>query len=88
MAQWASLFIEGAYPERKDDKGVVTAPAKSKNVFQDTIKRAVNFQGSPMHTLLLTSGQPLDLPDVGEDMEDVPELEVKAPVADALGGIV
>ena len=93
MTQWGSLFIEGEYPERKDDKGVVTAPAKSKNVFQNAIKNAVNFQGSPIHTLLLGSGQPLDLPEPGEedDREDAPPAPAVAapsPADDALGGIV
>ena len=103
MTQWASLFIEGEYPERKDDKGVVTAKAKSKNVFQNAIKSAVNFQGSPMHTLLLSSGQPLDLPEPGEEDErdagneqgasstPAPEAQSSgkiAPSNDALGGIV
>ena len=94
MAQWGSLFIEGEYPERKDDKGVVTAKAKSKNVFQNAIKSAVNFQGSPMHALLLGLGQPLDLPDVGEEDEHeepaapAPVVQAPAVLNDALGGIV
>ena len=94
MAQWGSLFIEGEYPERKDDKGVVTAKAKSKNVFQNAIKSAVNFQGSPMHALLLGLGQPLDLPDVGEEEEreeaaaPTPVVQAPAVLNDALGGIV
>lgn len=66
LNQWASLFIDGQYPERKDDKGNVI-PAKSKNVLQNKVKSATNFQGSPIHTLLLTSGGNLDLPEVGED---------------------
>ena len=70
LNQWASLFIEGEYPERKNDKGEVTAKARSKNVFQERIKRAVNFQGSPIHTLLVANGQSLDIPDAGEDPEE------------------
>lgn len=70
MNQWASLFIEGEYPERKNEKGEVTAPAKSKNVLQHAVMSAVNFQGSPIHTLLISNGSKLDLPDVGEDPED------------------
>ena len=92
LAQWATLFIDGEYPERKDDKGVVTAPAKSKNVYQNRIKSAVNFQGSPVHTLLLANGQSIDLPTVDDaDEETAPEAPVpsaKAPEPDALGGIV
>ena len=70
MQQWGSIFIEGSYPERKDDKGVVTAKAKSKNVLQERIMSAKNFSGSPMHELLLTNGISIDLPDVGYEDED------------------
>lgn len=60
MEQWDSIFIEGEYPERKDDKGVVTHPAKSKNVIQSKIISASNFKGSPMHELLLAGGKAID----------------------------
>lgn len=70
MEQWGGLFIEGEYPERKNDKGEVTAPAKSKNVLQNKIKSAVNFIGSPIHTLLVAGGAKIDLPAVGEDMDE------------------
>jgi hypothetical protein len=72
--QWDSLFIEGEYPERKNDKGEVTAPAKSKNVLQNTIKAATNFKGSPIYTVLAQAGVPLDLTEaevpVREEEED------------------
>lgn len=71
--QWDSLFIEGAYEERKDDKGNVTAPARSKNVFQDTIKRAENFKGSPIYTILAAAGANLDIPDVDDPEGEEPE---------------
>lgn len=96
--QWDSLFIEGEYPERKDDKGAVTAKAKSKNVLQNKIKAAVNFVGSPIHELLVSSGQPLDLPGLDEQAAEAEESfspEQAPPVvpkytapADALGDIV
>jgi hypothetical protein len=70
LAQWGSLFIEGSYPERRDEKGVVTAAAKSKNVLQEKVLRAVNFEGSPIHTLLLANGTKIDLPSVGEDPDE------------------
>lgn len=63
MEQWQSIFIDGEYPERKDDKGAVIAPAKSKNKFQLQIMSAVNFKGSPMHELLANSGAKLDIPE-------------------------
>ena len=69
LDDWASLFIEGEYPERKDDKGVVVAKAKSKNVIQDRIKNAVNFQGSNIYTLLAAAGQSLDIPKMDEQDE-------------------
>lgn len=67
--QWASLFIEGEYPERKNEKGEVIAKAKSKNVFQDRIKLATNFPGSPIHALLVATGGNLDIPDAEDGLE-------------------
>lgn len=58
---WDSLFIDGEYPERKNDKGEVTANAKSKNVLQLEVRSALNFNGSPIHQLLQTKGVALDL---------------------------
>lgn len=94
MEQWSSIFIEGEYPERKDDKGVVVAPAKSKNMFQAKIMQAKNFKGSPIEALLMAGGKPLDIPNVGDDPD---EEEAEAPVVvkpvteaqknDALAGI-
>ncbi|WP_156437468.1 MULTISPECIES: hypothetical protein [Burkholderia] len=49
---WDSIYIDGEYPERKNDKGEVTAPARSKNVFQLAIKAAKNFKGSPIEAIL------------------------------------
>lgn len=84
MEQWTSIFIDGEYPERKNDKGEVTAPAKSKNEWQNTIKSAVNFKGSPIHALLANAGEALDVPeaerpDLGsEDEHEAPEAPVPA----------
>lgn len=62
--QWASIFIDGYWEEKKNDKGEVTSPKKSKNWIQGKIAKAVNFTGSPAHALLAASGQaPIDLPD-------------------------
>lgn len=63
LEDWGNLFIAGEYPERKDKDGKVTAPAKSKNVLQERIKRATNFKGSPVYNLLASSGGNLDIPD-------------------------
>lgn len=85
--QWASIFIDGEYPEKTNKDGT-KVPAKSKNVFQDKIKSALNFQGSPMYNLLVSGGRAIDIPEVGEDMDDVPDFATPEKSADALGGIV
>ena len=47
---WDSIFIEGEYSERKDEKtGKVTAEAKSKNAIQLEIAKALNFKGMPCY---------------------------------------
>lgn len=49
---WASIFIEGQYEERKNEKGEVIAPVRSKNRWQERIKAALNYPGSPIANLL------------------------------------
>ena len=47
---WDSIFIEGEYPERKDEKtGKVIAEARSKNTIQLEIAKALNFKGLPCY---------------------------------------
>ncbi|WWO60241.1 hypothetical protein [Xanthomonas phage SB3] len=50
---WDSLYIEGEYPERKDDKGNVTKPAQSKNKWQLKIKAAKNWNECPMYPIVM-----------------------------------
>lgn len=77
LADWNALFIDGSYPERKNDKGEVIAAAKSKNVLQETIKRAANFKASPIYALIAAAGGNLDIPDAetagGEQDEEAGE---------------
>lgn len=50
---WDSLYIDGEYAEVKDEKtGAVIRPAKSKNYFQERIKSAKNFAGSPIAEII------------------------------------
>ena len=73
LEQWGSIFRDGEWPERKDEQGNVTAPAKSKNVLQALVKSAKNFKGSPAHSLLAAEGVSLDVPDAdlpGQDEDD------------------
>jgi hypothetical protein len=52
-AMWDSIYIDGEYEERKDEKtGEVTAPAKSKNKYQLAIRAAKNFAGSQIEALV------------------------------------
>jgi hypothetical protein len=81
MEQWQSLYIEGEYPERKNEKGEVTAPARSKNQFQLKIRSALNYAGSPIEQLLKNGGKELELPVDGVVDEDGPDEE-----ADPEGG--
>lgn len=89
---WDTLFIDGEYPERKNDKGEVTAPARSKNVFQNTIKEALNFKGSPIFDYLQTKGVALNLGAAGNGADGAAEATVSAPPAaqvasDPLAGV-
>lgn len=90
MEDWAALFIDGEYPERKNDKGEVTAPAESKNIIQAKIKLAKNFKGSPTSILLAGNGESLDIPDSeraagGDDEGDAPgEDDAPTPIAKAV----
>jgi hypothetical protein len=97
-AMWDALYIEGEYPERKNEKGEVTAPAKSKNVLQLTIKGAANFIGSPAHVALTGAGfdfsKLVGNPEAGEEAEggddnpatgaDPAAAEAKAAIAKAI----
>lgn len=54
---WDSIYIEGTFEERRDAEGRVISPARSKNVFQETIKSAVNWQDHPLSGRLLRTSQ-------------------------------
>jgi hypothetical protein len=58
---WDALFIDGTYDDIKDKDGKVTKEGGSKNYFQNRIKAAKNFVGSPVAELLFAGGEP-DLP--------------------------
>lgn len=70
-AQWDSIHIDGEYPARTDGQGNVVSPARSKNVYQNKIKAAKNFKGSPIQILLAGGGAGLDIPD-SEQAGDAP----------------
>jgi hypothetical protein len=72
--QWDSLFIDGTYPEIKDDAGKVILPERTRNVLQAKIKAAVNFEGSPLDALLQGVTKPAadEAGMVGLDDDDIP----------------
>lgn len=70
LEQWASIFVEGEYPERKNEAGEVTSKARSKNVVQAKIKAATNFRGSPIYTVLASNGQSIDIPEAEVPTDD------------------
>lgn len=51
--QWDSIFIDGEYEARPAEDGKAALPARSKNIYQERIKSALNWIGSPMQELLL-----------------------------------
>ncbi|WCD56053.1 hypothetical protein [Caulobacter phage BL198] len=57
-AMWDSLFIDGMYEEKRDEKGEVTHPAKSKNWLQERIMSAKNFPGSKLAAMVQAGGLP------------------------------
>lgn len=83
-AMWDSLYIDGSYEARTDEKGNVISPARSKNVIQERIKEAINWADSPMAEILKAGGE-LDLDPLAtpsEPQADTPEPDVLADVAD------
>lgn len=59
---WDSIFIDGQWDAKTNDKGEELSPAKSKNYFQNRIRSADNFSGSPIAEILFAGGTP-DIPE-------------------------
>lgn len=96
MDCWNSIFIDGEYPERKDEKtGKVIMPAKSKNVVQAKIISALNFEGSAIHTMLAAGGKAFDFKalaaaaaeDAGGPADSDHPANAKVDEDDALAGV-
>jgi hypothetical protein len=82
---WDSLYIDGMYDERKDDKGNVISPARSKNVIQNKIKAAKNFPGSPVAAIIGDEVLNVDTDDMalGVDPDSLPDNSSAAADEDA-----
>lgn len=75
---WDSVYIDGQYDEEKNEAGEVVRPARSKNVFQEQIRAAVNFEGSPIAEILEGAALGIDEPeqaDAGQQEEPAGEPE-------------
>lgn len=84
---WDSLYIEGEYEEVKDEKtGKVTRPAKSKNVIQEEIMQALDWEGSKMHSILVDGGE-LDTGAL-EEGDDLPGNAAGSAAEDPLAGML
>lgn len=57
---WDTLFIDGEYEERKNEKGEVISPARSKNYLQMKILEAENFKGSEVDAMIQRGGVNID----------------------------
>lgn len=81
---WDAIYIEGEYEEKKDDKGKVTSPARSKNVIQEKIMAALNWRASPVYDYATGKVSKQDSAALDAEMG---EAESAAPSADPLAGI-
>lgn len=62
MDDWNSIYIDGKYDDRTDDKGVTT-PGRSKNAIQNKITSAANWPDHPLYAALKAGGVEPELPD-------------------------
>lgn len=68
MGDWDALFIDGEYPERKNAEGVVTHKARSKNVLQEKIKSANNFDTLPIAAMIRAGAKQADVDDMDDSL--------------------
>jgi hypothetical protein len=89
MDDWNSIFIEGKYDDRTDEKTKVVTPGKSKNVIQNKIMSAANWKASPIYAAVQAGGQVAELPDAEtpEEGEHAEGNTGTAAGADPLAGI-
>jgi len=76
LEQWARIYIDGEYEATKDEKtGKIVRPARSKNVIQNKIRGAVNWEGAPMQLLLADGELETDDTEGNEDALEDEELD-------------
>lgn len=84
---WDSIHIPGQYEERKDEKGVVVAPARSKNVIQEKIMSAKNWKAHPLAAIVDAGGATPDIPDAETPSRVPGEDDESGAGADPLAGL-
>jgi hypothetical protein len=88
---WDSIFIDGRHDDKKDEKTGEVTPGRSKNYWQDRIKAATNFPGSPIAELLFAGGA-IDLPEAEKPARKSADVQASADAkagadADPLAGL-
>lgn len=78
--QWDSIFIDGEWEAKAAEDGKPAREAKSKNIFQNRIKAALNWIGSPMQERLFGELE------VGEAEKPVRTEEAKQAVKEEKAG--
>jgi hypothetical protein len=48
LEMWDSIYIPGEWEARKNEKGEIISPARSKNVLQEKIRKAKNWASHPL----------------------------------------
>lgn len=75
--QWDSIFIDGRWPDKKDEQGNIIKEGASKNFLQEKIRAAVNFPGSPIANLIGGAAE-LDLGEAEKPARSEPKKEAPA----------
>ena len=78
---WPSIYI----PDGDDEPAEEGKEKRSRNVYQNMIKEALNFEGSPIHQYLQSQGADLGIP---EPAKDVPKDAGKPDSDDPLNGVI
>lgn len=85
-AMFDSLYIPGQLDEKRDDAGNVTKPAKSRNVFQEKIRGALNLETSPIVAYITGKVSAAAQHDLDEEAEpDELPPQVRDPAGEAAG---
>ena len=63
LDDWNALYVEGEYEERKDEKGNVTTPARSKNRRQELIRKALNWNECAVYDAVEAGGREVHIPE-------------------------